>query len=34
MRKPTEKEKLKAAVASGTITAEQYKAITGENYTE
>lgn len=34
MRKPTEEEKLKAAVAAGTITAEQYKAITGEDYSE
>jgi hypothetical protein len=32
MRKPTEKEKLKAAVAAETITAEQYKALTGEDY--
>ena len=32
MRKPTTKENLKAAVAAGTITADQYKTITGEDY--
>ncbi len=33
MRSPTPKERLKASVADGTITAEQYKVITGEDYT-
>jgi hypothetical protein len=32
MRQPTAKEKLQAAVEAGTITADQYKAITGEDY--
>lgn len=32
MRQATQTEKLKAFVAAGTITAEQYKAITGEDY--
>lgn len=32
MRSQTPKERLKASVADGTITAEQYKTITGEDY--
>jgi hypothetical protein len=33
MRQPTSEERLKASVADGTISVEQYKTITGEDYT-